>query len=193
MKGERALSASFYRQPTHWVARKLIGCLLVHGRTAGMIVETEAYEGKRDPGSHACGGPKTRNAPMFGPPGHAYVYKCHLYPLLNVVTEREGVPGAVLIRALVPVRGLAEMTRRRRGAALLDLARGPGRLAQAMGITLADNRTNLRSGTLRLARPARPVKLRVLRTTRVGLRGPAACLPWRYYAASCPFVSAIPK
>jgi DNA-3-methyladenine glycosylase len=170
-----------------------------------MIVETEAYTGKHDPGSHASIGLRTRNAPMFGPPGRAYVYQCHMYPLLNVVTERDGTPGAVLLRALIPARGLPLMRRRRlagrRSAARapdsrlpdLDLCRGPGRLTSAMAVTLSHNRADLIRGPLRLALPRRPLRFRVVRTTRIGLHGPAANLPWRYAAADCPFVSASPR
>ncbi len=152
-------------------------------------METEAYTGRGDPGSHAFPGPRVRNLPMFGPPGRAYVYRCHLWPLLNVVTDREGRPGAVLIRALVPVAGLAHMRRRRSTAELRDFTRGPGRLAQALGVTVAHNRADLLRGPLRLLRPARPVRLTVRRTTRIGLRGPAALLPWRYVAINNEFVS----
>lgn len=188
----RPLPPGFFAQSTHAVARSLVGCLLVHGPCAGLIVETEAYTGRTDPGSHAFPGPRTRNLPMFGPPGFAYVYRCHVWPLLNVVTEREGRPGAVLLRALQPVGGLAVMGRRRRTREPRDLARGPGRLAQALGVTLAHNRANMLTGPLRLAVPARRVRMRLRRTTRVGLKGPAARLPWRYYAAGSPFVSAPP-
>ena len=167
----------------------MIGCMLVHGKTAGIIVETEAYQGMKDPGSHAFRGRKTRNAPMFGPPGRAYVYKCHMYPLLNVVTEPAGTPGAVLIRALIPARGLEVMRKRRNGAKDEDLARGPGRLTAAMGVGLGHNRVNLLGGRLRLALPRRPFQCRIVATTRIGLKGPAARLPWRYHAADCPFVS----
>ncbi len=155
-----------------------------------MIVETEAYTGKDDPGSHASIGLRTRNAPMFEDPGNAYVYKCHMYPLLNVVTEELGRPGAVLIRALVPVHGLDLMRRRRPPAKTdLDLCRGPGRLTAAMAVTLGHNRADLLRGPLRLALPRTPLSFRIAKTTRIGLRGAAAKLPWRYAAADCPFVS----
>jgi len=163
------------------------------GLTAGVIVETEAYTGTRDPGSHAHGGLKGRNAPMFGPPGQAYVYQCHLYPLLNVVTEREGVPGAVLLRALQPVAGLPSMRQRRQRCARdQDLARGPGRLCQAMRVDLTLNRTNLLRGPLFLAWPRQPFVCRIRRSTRIGLRGPARLKPWRFYAADSPWVSRHP-
>lgn len=154
------------------------------------MVETEGYTGRADPGSHAFPGPRVRNRPMFESPGHAYVYRCHRYPLLNVVTEPVGRPGAVLLRALVPVQGLPLMRRRTPGPARdADLARGPGRLARAMAVGMADNRRDLTRGPLRLARPVPAVRYRVRRSTRIGLRGPALRLPWRFFAAGVPEVS----
>jgi DNA-3-methyladenine glycosylase len=191
-------------------ARRLIGCLLVHGPVAGIIVETEAYTGADDPGSHACRGPRQRNLPMFGPPGRAYVYKCHMYPLLNVVTEPSGKPGAVLLRALSPVAGLPLMRRRSPGLADDDLCRGPGRLARSMGVRLGHNISDLLRGSLFLARPTalRPTGLRrhvgdasgiakptdrrrhrITVSTRIGLRGPAARLRRRFFAADSQCVS----
>ncbi len=190
--GFHRLSKRFFARRTLRAARDLIGKVLVHehrgGTTAGIIVETEGYTGRGDPGSHAHRGPRTRNLPMFGPAGRAYVYRCHLYPLLNVVTEPDGVPGAVLLRAVEPVAGLPLMRRRSGDRPVTDLARGPGRLARAFGVTLEHNRADLLRGRLYLARGARR-PLRVARATRVGLRGPAARLPWRFYAAGNPFVS----
>jgi len=171
------------------VARNLIGCLLVHGPVTGIIVETEAYTGSDDPGSHACRGPRRRNLPMFGPPGRAYVYKCHMYPLLNVVTEPAGRPGAVLLRALEPVAGLPFMRRRSPGLANADLCRGPGRLARSMGVRLGHNNTDLCRGLLYLARPSGPGKRSIRITTRVGLHGPAARLKRRFYDPASPCVS----
>ncbi len=153
-------------------------------------METEAYTDKDDPGSHASIGLRNRNAPMFEHPGRAYVYQCHMYPLLNVVTERNGRPGAVLLRALIPIRGLNAMRRRRPAARRdLDLCRGPGRLTAALAVSLTHNRADLIRSPLRLALPRQPMRFRVARSTRIGLHGPAANLPWRYAVANCPFVS----
>lgn len=123
------------------MAPSLIGHYLVSTlggeRTVGRIVETEAYLGPDDPASHAAEriGRTTRNAAMFGPPGTAYVYRSYgVHWCLNAVTDREGHPAAVLIRALEPVAGL-DVMRARRGTSDRDLARGPGRLTQALGIT----------------------------------------------------------
>lgn len=156
------LPAGFYRRPTLEVARDLIGKVVVHkspaGITAGAIVEAEAYIGEDDPACHAAPGPTTRNAPLYGPPGRAYVYLNYgLHDMLNAVTEEEGHPAAVLIRALEPLEGLALMRRRRARAPWRkgkgsvpdhELCRGPGNLCRAMGITLADNLRPLTRGPL---------------------------------------------
>ena len=112
------LPVDFYRRPTLDVARDLIGKVLVYkakpGTTAGAIVEVEAYIGEDDPACHAAAGPTERNAPLYGPPGRAYVYLNYgLHDMMNAVTEEEGHPAAVLIRALEPLEGLALMRRRR--------------------------------------------------------------------------------
>jgi DNA-3-methyladenine glycosylase len=151
-----ALPREFYARPTLDVAADLIGKVLVHDvrgrRTAGIIVETEAYIGESDPACHAAPGPTRRNAPLYGPPGRAYVYLNYgIHYLVNAVTEPEGSPAAVLIRALAPIDGLAAM-RRRRGAGVPDLGlcRGPGNLTVALGIDLRTNTRDLTSGFLRI-------------------------------------------
>jgi DNA-3-methyladenine glycosylase len=128
--------------------------VLVHrtsdGLAAGTIVETEAYIGEGDPACHAARGQTARNAPMYGEPGHAYVYFNYgMHVLFNVVTEPAGIPAAVLIRALEPIEGLDGMHRRRgrrrdgRPLEDVDLCRGPGNLTRAMGIGLHQNRIDL--------------------------------------------------
>jgi DNA-3-methyladenine glycosylase len=153
------LTKSFYARPTLTVASELIGKVLVHetraGNAAGMIVEVEAYIGEDDPACHAAPGPTKRNAPLYGPPGHAYVYLNYgIHYLVNAVTEAEGSPAAVLIRALAPLEGIALMKRRRaRGGGRTDevgLCRGPGNLTQALGITLKQNRLDLTTSSLRI-------------------------------------------
>ena len=156
------LPADFYRRPTLEVARDLIGKVVVYRSTAGVasgaIVEAEAYIGEDDPACHAAVGPTTRNAPLYGPPGRAYVYLNYgLRDMLNAVTEDVGHPAAVLIRALEPLEGLALMRRRRSRAPWRkgkppvpdhELCRGPGNLCRSMGITLADNLRPLTRGPL---------------------------------------------
>ena len=153
------LPREFYDRPTLDVARDLLGAVLVHDRrgvrTSGIIVEVEAYIGESDPACHAAPGPTARNAPLYGAPGYAYVYLNYgIHTLVNAVTEPEGVPAAVLIRALEPLEGIDVMRRRRGRAAkgrrplksppaLHDLCRGPGNLTMAMGIGLAENQCDL--------------------------------------------------
>jgi DNA-3-methyladenine glycosylase len=151
------LPASFYARPTLDVTADLIGKVLVHEvrgrRTAGVIVEAEAYIGEADPACHAAPGPTPRNAPLYGPPGRAYVYLNYgIHYLVNAVTEPAGSPAAVLIRALEPIEGIALMRRRRAAVAAPEssLCRGPGNLTRALGITLAQNRVDLASGPLRI-------------------------------------------
>jgi DNA-3-methyladenine glycosylase len=185
------LGPDFYARPTLDVARDLIGKLLVrHSRgstAAGIIVEAEAYIGENDPACHAAVGPTTRNAPLYGPPGHAYVYLNYgLHYLTNAVTESDGFPAAVLIRALEPVEGLAAMRRRRaaapwrRGKGSIpdhELCKGPGNLSRALGITLADNRCHLSSGPVVIEdRGVKPGP--VVWGTRIGL-SVGTEHPWR--------------
>jgi DNA-3-methyladenine glycosylase len=157
------LPSSFYARPTLDVLEDLIGKVLVHEvhgrRVSGVIVEAEAYIGEDDPACHAAPGPTMRNAPLYGPPGRAYVYFNYgMHYLVNAVTEAEGSPAAVLIRALEPREGQDLMRRRRARAsgraaasiAATDLCRGPGNLTAALGITLAQNRLDLTSGPLRI-------------------------------------------
>jgi DNA-3-methyladenine glycosylase len=142
------LPRDFYDRPTLDVARDLIGKVLVHDRrgvrTSGVIVEVEAYIGESDPACHAAPGPTRRNAPLYGPPGHAYVYLNYgMHSLVNAVTEGPGAPAAVLIRALDPLEGIPAMRRRRGALSPHDLCRGPGNLTRAMGITLGENLVDL--------------------------------------------------
>lgn len=149
------LPHAFYDRPTLEVAHDLLGKVLVHrtdeGTVAGVIVEVEAYIGEDDPACHAASGRTRRNAPLYGPPGFAYVYFNYgMHCLVNAVTEAEGRPAAVLVRGLAPLDGLALMRRRReagrrgsRPVADHELCRGPGNLTRALGITLADNRADL--------------------------------------------------
>jgi len=157
------------------------------GVLVGRVVEVEAYRGPRDPASHAYR-PTPRSRIMWGTPGTAYVYFTYgNHYCLNVVTEREGVAGAVLLRALEPVAGVEIMRARRRVDDARRLASGPGRLTQAMGIGRAHNGVDLTRPPLYLARGPR-ARLRIAAGPRVGIRA-ATGRPWRFYIAGNGFVS----
>lgn len=172
------LGRRFYARPTLVVARELVGARLVHahpeGVVAGRIVEVEAYIGESDPGCHAAAGPTPRNAPLYGPPGRAYVYLNYgMHCLLNAVTEDEGHPAAVLIRAVEPEVGQAQMRQRRGGTGSRPvpdaaLCRGPGNLTRAFGITLAHNLGDLTVGPVVIER-GRVADATVRWTPRIGL------------------------
>lgn len=190
------LPASFYERPTLTVAADLIGKVLVHrtreGAAAGMIVEVEAYIGEDDPACHAAPGPTARNAPLYGPPGRAYVYLNYgIHYLVNAVTETRGSPAAVLIRALAPLDGIPLMTRRRsRGRAAVaghDLCRGPGNVTQALGITLKENCGDLSRGPLSIEDRGLDAG-DVCWGPRIGIRV-GVDRPWRCAVAGHPAVS----
>ncbi len=173
----RTLKRSFYVRPTVEVARDLLGKVLVHGPTAGRIVETEAYLGLADLAAHASRGITPRTRVLFGPPGHAYVYFIYgRYECLNLVAEPEGEPGCVLIRAIEPLAGI-EIMRKRRPAArsLEDLASGPGKLTLAMGLTRWHNGRDVTRGdlTVRELSGGNPVEIET--TPRIGIRH---CADW---------------
>jgi DNA-3-methyladenine glycosylase len=215
----RRPARSFFGHPTLEVARRLLGMRLIRcsggRRSAGLIVETEAYIGEEDRACHAAAGQTARNAVMYGPPGHAYVYFVYgMHYCLNVVTEPDRYPAAVLIRAVEPEEGLAEMAERRRladalgaelgrlsdsqlaaarrhpGRVLRSLCSGPGRLCQAFGIDRTLNGTSLLGGDLFLERVAAPSPP-ILATPRVGVdyAGPWRHKPWRFLVADSPWVS----
>src|SRR5215470_3991200 len=142
------LKPAFYGRDTLEVSRALLGKVIVHGPTAGMIVETEAYPGGDDLASHSARGITPRTRVIFGPPGHAYVYFIYgMYRCLNLVAEPNGTAGCVLIRALEPLCGIAAMFRRRSAARKVeDLASGPGKLTLAMDITRAHNGRDVTRG-----------------------------------------------
>jgi DNA-3-methyladenine glycosylase len=194
------LPRAFYARPTLDVARDLIGKVLVHdtpaGRTSGTIVEAEAYIGESDPACHAAPGPTRRNAPLYGAPGVAYVYLNYgIHYLVNAVTEAEGSPAAVLLRALEPLEGITLMRRRRakgtgRPASALplpELCRGPGNLTRALGISLRQNQYDLTASTLRIEDRALPTRA-VVWTRRVGLNVGVEA-EWRVCAAESDAVS----
>ena len=187
------LPVAFFTRPTETVARELLGTVLasrVGGvLTAGVIVETEAYLGSDDPGSHAATkGVTARNRVMYGRPGCAYVYYTYgNHHMLNLVTEPEGTAGAVLIRALEPVAGLETMSARRGGRTGPELANGPGKVAAALGIDLSHNGVTL-GEDLVVYDANRPDPSRISTSGRVGL-GAGHDLPLRFYLTDNRYVS----
>ena len=196
----KVLPRAFYARPTLVVTRELIGKVLVHetaaGITSGVIVETEAYIGEADPACHAAPGPTTRNAPLYGPPGLAYVYLNYgIHYLVNAVTEPEGWPAAVLIRALEPFEGEPIMRRRRargtaKSAASYErdaLCRGPGNLTRALGIDLRQNLRDLVGSDLRIEDASLPPR-DVAWSPRIGITVGVE-QEWRCYAVGSDAVS----
>ena len=189
------LPREFYLRDPALVARDLVGKRLLRETSAGIcggrIVEVEAYLSRRDPACHASRGMTNRNAAMFGPPGHAYVYMIHSRWCLNAVTEPAGVPSAILIRAFEPLEGLELMHQRRRTDIVRDLARGPARLCEALAIDRTYNGWDLTAGReLWIANDpgagARP--LRVARSGRIGISSAQRRL-LRFFDADSRFVS----
>jgi DNA-3-methyladenine glycosylase len=186
----QVLKRGFYDRPTVEVARALLGKVLAHGSTAGIIVETEAYLGGDDLAAHSSHGLTDRTRVVFGPPGHAYVYFIYgMYECLNLVAEADGEPGCVLIRALEPVAGISIMKRRRPASRRLeDLASGPGKLTMAMGIGRAENGADVTRGRLLVREPAEPRAFEIEITGRIGIRH-CADWPLRFLMRDNPFVS----
>jgi DNA-3-methyladenine glycosylase len=182
----RALGSEFFARSVHEVAPELIGVTLLVDGVGGRIVEVEAYD-HEDPASHGYRGRTERNASMFGPPGHAYVYRSYgIHWCLNLVCEDVGVANAVLLRALEPTQGLG-MMRKRRG--LEDdrlLCSGPGRLCQALGVTREQDGLALDRRPFELLERDRPVE--IVTGPRIGITR-AAELPWRYAEAGSRFLS----
>jgi DNA-3-methyladenine glycosylase len=183
------VKSAFYDRPVLEVARDLVGCVVSHDGCAGVIVETEAYHDS-EPACHAFVGLTPRTATLFGPPGHAYVYRSYgIHALLNAVCEPPGVGAAVLIRALEPLEGIPTMRRRRGIEDVRNLCAGPGKLTQALGIELHHNGVDLSAGPVRItARPAAWRDLDVVVDRRIGITK-AVELPWRFCAARSRFLS----
>jgi DNA-3-methyladenine glycosylase len=179
--------SAFFSREVGTVARALIGCVVRHGETAGMIVETEAYH-EIEPACHAFIGLTARTSTLFGPPGRAYVYLSYgLHTMLNAVCEPAGVGAAVLIRALEPIDGIERMRLCRGRERVEELCSGPGKLTQALGIELAHNGGDLRSGAVTISeRPLRELPVAVSR--RIGITR-AVELEWRFFVPGSSFVS----
>ncbi|HEY7266465.1 MAG TPA: DNA-3-methyladenine glycosylase [Solirubrobacterales bacterium] len=183
------MNREFFDRSVHEVARELIGFGLGIGETAGVIVETEAYEAS-DPACHAYVGRTARNEVLFGPPGYAYVYLSYgIHSLLNFVAEPEGSAAAVLIRALEPTDGI-ELMRERRGQEPVEaLCSGPGKLTEALGVGLSLNGADLLAPPFELTEPTGAwTDLDVVTGPRIGITK-AAELPWRYCVSGSRFVS----
>ena len=180
------LQREFFARTVHEVAPDLIGATLLVDGVGGRIVEVEAYD-HEDPASHAYRGRTARNLVMFGPPGHAYVYRSYgIHWCLNLVCGEEGVAEAVLIRALEPTAGLDEQRRRRGVVDERALCSGPGKLCQALGITGEHDGAPLDAPPFRLE--ARPDAPEIVRGPRIGITR-ATELKWRYSEAGSPFLS----
>lgn len=186
------LPQAFYARPTLDVARALLGQRLIRvldgERLGGRIVETEAYVGEADKANHAARGWRERHAVMYGPAGFAYVYMIYgVHYALNAVTESEGFPAAVLIRAILPEAGVDTMRARRGSRPLAQTANGPGKLCQALGIDLRQNGANLtQPGELFIEDGPEVPDAYVTRTPRVGVGGDSQAREalWRFVATS---------
>jgi DNA-3-methyladenine glycosylase len=186
MPVDAPLARAFFARSVHDVAPELLGALLLVDGVGGRIVEVEAYDGA-DPASHGFRGPTARNASMFGPPGHAYVYRSYgIHWCLNLVCEAEGSAAAVLIRALEPTHGLEAMRERRGLEDVRLLCAGPGRLCQALGVTREHDGLPLDAPPFGLRAAPEPVV--VASGPRIGI-SVAADLPWRHAVAGSRWLS----
>lgn len=195
--GSSILPRAFYDRETELVARELLGaileCTTPDGTASGRIVETEAYLGEHDEACHAVVGPTRRTSPLYGTPGTAYVYFIYgVHWCFNAVTRAEGLPSAVLVRAIEPVEGIELMrVRRERARRDVDLTNGPGKLCQALGITGAHNTLSLLDGPLIIRRGQAVADADVLVSPRIGISR-AADWPLRWFLRDNPFVSRTP-
>ena len=185
-KMQRMIAGIDFDRPSHEVAQRLIGAVVLVDGIGGRIVETEAYD-RDDPASHSYSGPSERNAAMFGQPGHAYVYRSYgIHWCLNFVCREDGHGAGVLIRAIEPLAGLDVMRARRGVDDARLLCSGPGKLAQAMGVTRALNGADLAAPPFDLAPPASAFE--VVAGPRIGI-SKAMDVPWRFGLAGSRFVS----
>ena len=191
------LERDFYRRSTLTVARELLGKRLVRvvneQRLSGLIVEVEAYIGEDDAACHAARGRTPRNEVMYSPPGHAYVYFIYgMHHCLNVVTEKEGFPAAVLIRALEPLEGLEIMRHHRPGKPDRELTNGPAKLCQALAIGRDFNGVDLCTDEVLFIEEGRVVAQEEIGASpRIGVKADelARSVPWRFYLQGDDFVS----
>ena len=187
------LDKPFFLRPTIVLAKRLLGCKLVHVLgseiVAGIIVETEAYLWKDDPACHASKGETKRNRTMFGPPGCLYIYSIHNRYCMNIVSEKAGCGAAVLIRALETIEGFELMSALRPVSKPRDLTNGPGKLCQSLGIDIRFNGEDLvESKRIWLESPSEKVDFEIRSSPRIGI-SQAQDLPYRFFVDGSPFVS----
>lgn len=195
----KPVNEQFFTVDTLDLAKRLIGCFLVHDieteRIVGRIVETEAYQGAEDKAAHSYNNRRTKRTEiMFHAPGHAYTYQMHTHTLLNVVSGPVDIPHAVLIRAVEPVLGIEQMLRRRGGKLKrTDLTNGPGKLTQAMGISMEYYGHHFSKQPLFIA-PGKHTGI-IATSGRIGIQnsGEAVHYPWRFFEKDNPYVSKFRK
>jgi DNA-3-methyladenine glycosylase len=195
------LGVEFFARPTLTVARELLGqqlvCQLDGQRLSGLIVETEAYIGQEDSACHCHKGRTPRTEVMFGPPARTYIYLIYgMYHMLNLVTEPEGFPAAVLIRAVEPLEGVAAMRSRRPGVSkTINLTNGPGKLCRAFGIDVSLHNWNVSLGQRLWLEPGNPPPAAAVVTgPRLGIayaRPEDRAAPWRFWLRDNGFVSRV--
>ena len=185
---ESRLGLEFFNRSVHDVARDLVGCRLLYGGRGGVIVETESYE-RDDPACHAYVGLTERTEVLFGPPARAYVYLSYgIHSLLNFVAEPEGEAAAVLIRALEPTHGLAQMRQVRGGRTDIELCSGPGKLTEALGVGLDANGADLTHDPFLVLPRRADWSGEIVTGPRIGITK-AVERPWRFCLAGNPHVS----
>lgn len=191
------LKRSFFNQPTIEIAVDLLGKILIckdgSKKLGGRLVEVEAYIGSDDPACHACRGKTPRNEIMFGKPGFLYVYFTYgNHYMLNIVTEREGFPAAVLLRGFEPLYGINRMMKNRDVVKLTDIASGPGKIAQAQGITTKQKGLDVTGDRIYLVDDKTPAG-EIWCSPRIGIGDNGADKMWRYFIKDNPYVSRVPK
>lgn len=185
------MDREFFARPSVEVAKALLGKILTHhtkeGITKGIIVEVEAYCGINDPACHSYKNKKTKkNELLWKSPGYAYIYMVHRYCMLNIVTEKEGVPSSVFIRAVEPLEGIEIMKNRRGINDIKNLTNGPGKLTQAFGITMKNNGADIINSNLRIEKESSSNKFEIISTPRIGVKDKAFL---RFYIKENKFVS----
>ena len=189
----KSLERPFYEQPTLVIAQQLLGKFLVHRLEgwdlAGKIVETEAYIGEDDPACHAAVGRTSRNEVMFGSAGYAYVYFIYgMHYCLNVVTEQEGFPAAVLIRAIESISGIDKMKELRKTQKIDQLTNGPGKICQAFNINRLSNGLDFCGNVLFIANGDKIESSEIVKSNRIGIKA-GLNHKWRFYIKDSSFVS----